>query len=146
MYSDTIGFIRKEGITKRDPKGKHSSLRIREGLAKTIRIKAGKQRINPVSLDIALLRIGKIIFVFLPGEVFTEIGLQIKRLRKDYIVVPVSLYNIIMGYICTGTACKEGGYGPDATFPWYGVLYPFPFSGSCEKIIVRKVSGLLGRL
>ena len=143
---DIAEFIRKEKITEKNPKGRHSSLRIMKTLTKAIRMKTNKQSISPVSLDIALLRIGKIIFVFLPGEIFTEIGLQIKGLRKDCIIIPVSYYNISVPYICTEKACKEGGYEPNRAFLRFGGLFPFPFSGKCGKIIIGKVSGLLKRL
>jgi len=141
-YEDTVEVIRKEGITERYPKGKHCFLRGMKTLEKAIRIKTLKQGISSVSLDIAVLRIGKIIFVFLPGEVFTEIGLQIKRLRKDCIIIPACLYNVSVPYICTEKACKEGGYEPNTAFSRFGGLFPFPFSGRCENIIVRKISRL----
>jgi len=144
-YESIARSIRKEGITEADPKGKHYFLRYMKTLEKAIRIKVHKQSIAPVSLDIALLRIGKIIFVFLPGEVFTEIGLQIKKLRKDCIIVPVALYNVLSPYSCTEKACKEGGFETKVSVFWYGSQYPFPRSGKCEKIIVEKVSSLLGR-
>jgi len=95
-------------------------------------------------LDVHLVCVGNIVFVCLPSEIFTEIGMQIKNLSSKYHLIPISVCNVMSPYICTKKACSEGGYEPDASYLFYG--YPFPYSDSCEAIILKKIRLLLNKL
>jgi hypothetical protein len=144
--AETVKHVRSEKITEANPRGGQYSLRVIKSLRKAIRIKKNGLAIRPISMDVAILQVGKIYFVFLPGEVFSAIGVQIKALYADRTIIPVTFYNVICPYICTATACAEGGFEPDTSFPWSGSKYPFPFSGCCERIILEKISSLFEQL
>jgi hypothetical protein len=123
-----------------------SSVRSLKTMQKTIALKKAKTAVRPIKMEVAILQIGNIMFVFLPGEVFTEIGTQIKALAPDKMIIPVSFYNHFCPYICTAKACAEGGFEPNGSFPWHGPAFPFPFAAQCEKIIVNKVAELFRQL
>ena len=144
-HGELVTQIKNEKITDKDP-AKHYILRYAQAYANAIRLKKGRQNPKPAVFDLALLRIGRIIFVFLPGEVFTEIGMQIKKLQRNQAIIPVTMYNELCTYICTARACREGGYESNVDFVWYAGKFPFPFSPACEKIIVNKVNVLLKRI
>jgi len=79
-------------------------------------------------------KIGDAVFVALPGEVFVEIGLAIKRAAdvEDCFVVAYS-NNCEVGYIPTAAAFSEGGYEVDSAPHYYGL---FRLSPECERIMV----------
>jgi neutral ceramidase len=61
-------------------------------------------------VPIQALRIGDLGIVGLPGEVFVEIGLAIKRLSPFPYTMVIELANDWAGYIPTDTALLEGSY------------------------------------
>ena len=52
-------------------------------------------------------------WVSLPGEIFVELGLAIKKGSPFPITCLAELANGSIGYICTAQAHKEGGYEPN---------------------------------
>jgi hypothetical protein len=80
------------------------------------------------------MRVGDAVFVALPGEVFLEIGLEIKR-RAGVEPLFVAAYsnNDEIGYVPTAAAFSEGGYEVDTAPYYYGL---FQLSPECEDIIV----------
>ena len=136
MYSETAKLIKNEAT---------DTIRCIKSLQKSIELNKAGSNIQPKSMDVAVLQTGKIVFVFLPGEVFTEIGLQIKALDSSRTIIPVTFYNSRCPYICTSKAFAEGGVEP-MSFPWFGPAFPFPWSASCEKIILKRISSLLEQL
>ena len=71
-----------------------------------------KLRDEPVErpAQIQAFRIGDFAIVGLPGEVFVEIGLEIKRRSPFARTMVIELANDWLGYIPTPRAFKEGGY------------------------------------
>ena len=66
-----------------------------------------------VEVEISCLRIGPVLFAFVPGEVFVEFALEFKR-RVDFEhVFFVGYANGWPGYIPTRKAYETGGYGVD---------------------------------
>jgi len=61
-------------------------------------------------VEIQVLKIGKIGFVGLPGEIFVEIGTTIKQQTGIENLFPVSLANGSYGYIPITIAYDQGGY------------------------------------
>ena len=59
---------------------------------------------------VAAVRLGPVGFVGLPGEMFAEIGLQIKKRSPFETTVTVELANDWVGYVPTERAFEEGGY------------------------------------
>ena len=67
---------------------------------------------SPKTIDITLtgVKIGNIAMIGIPGEPFTEIGVQIKDHDAMDLILPVSLTNGCEGYFPTESAFAEGGY------------------------------------
>ena len=61
-------------------------------------------------LPISVIRIGRIAFVGLPGEPFTDIGRSIKKTDGYDMILPVCCVNDFGGYFPTTEAYEEGGY------------------------------------
>jgi hypothetical protein len=74
-----------------------------------------KSRWIPTELWAA--RIGDWAAVGLPGEILTEIGLQIKQHSPFAVTAVVSQCNDDIGYISTAQAHREGGYEPTWSAP-----------------------------
>lgn len=62
------------------------------------------------SLHIAGIRIGDVAFVGIPGEPFTEVGINIKKKSPFEMTLPCALTNGAEGYYPTKAAYEEGGY------------------------------------
>jgi len=60
--------------------------------------------------ELQVLALGDVIFAAVPGELFTELGLEIKRRSWSKRVMVVTLANGSVGYIPTKEAYEEGGY------------------------------------
>lgn len=86
---------------------------------------------------ISLLRIGDIAFLFLPGEVFSEIGSKCREILQAKGLCPfiVGYYDDLVGYIPTAYAFEEGGYEISDAYKWYGK--PAPFLPSIEDIVLE---------
>ncbi|MEN6544886.1 MAG: hypothetical protein ABFE07_02500, partial [Armatimonadia bacterium] len=74
--------------------------------------------------------------VGVPGEVLTEIGLQIKQRSPFAHTMVVSLANGCIGYLPTDDAVDEGGYEPGWT----------PVGKGTEKMLVQTSVSLLQQL
>ncbi|MEW6356093.1 MAG: neutral/alkaline non-lysosomal ceramidase N-terminal domain-containing protein [Planctomycetota bacterium] len=80
------------------------------------------------------MHLGDAVFVALPGEVFLEIGLAIKKQAGvDHVFVVANANSCEIGYIPTAAAFPEGGYEIDSAPYYYGL---FQLSPDCEEIIV----------
>lgn len=60
--------------------------------------------------ELQAIAVGDVILAAVPGELFTELGLEIKRRSWSKRVVIVTLANGSIGYIPTKEAYEEGGY------------------------------------
>jgi hypothetical protein len=61
-------------------------------------------------VDVQGFRIGDLIIVALPGELFVDLGLRIKTHYKYGPTMVVGCANEVLGYIPTEEAIDEGGY------------------------------------
>ena len=61
-------------------------------------------------LPVTGLQIGDVALIGLPGEPFTEIGMQIKDTEGWKMIMPCCIVNGYMGYFPTMSAFDEGGY------------------------------------
>lgn len=93
---------------------------------------------SPKTREIELvgLRIGNIAFVGIPGEPFTEIGVEIKKFKGFDIVLPCALTNGYEGYFPSASAYKEGGYEARTS----------PFAPTITKDIVNCSNAILKNL
>ncbi len=79
---------------------------------------------SDITIEIQALALGSdIAFVGFPGEVFVEIGLEIKEKSPFTYTLPVECTNGCIGYMPTYEAFIEGGYEPALAFKLFGI-YP----------------------
>jgi hypothetical protein len=77
------------------------------------------RRIHDVAAEVPTwvqaLRIGDLVLVSAPGELFVELGLQIKAQSPFGQVMVLELANDTVGYLPTRRAFEEGAYEPEAS-------------------------------
>jgi hypothetical protein len=66
----------------------------------------GKQ----IRSEIQALRLGELAFISAPGELFAEIGTAIENTSPFGHTIVAGYTNDSLGYLCTETAIREGGY------------------------------------
>jgi hypothetical protein len=66
-------------------------------------------------LELALLRIGDVAILHLPGECMVEFQLFAQRLLPEQFVAAAAYGDLAPGYICTDRSFSEGGYEPTAS-------------------------------
>ncbi len=72
---------------------------------------------GPYSFDLTLMgvRIGDVVLVGIPGEPFSETGMQIKAIGGYKAIMPCALVNGSQGYFPVKSAFDEGGYEARST-------------------------------
>jgi len=71
------------------------------------------RRLTPLlSIEVSVVRLDKVVLVYVPFEVFVEFGLEIRKAFPDHIVRVVSIGGGYYGYLPTAKAFAEGGYEP----------------------------------
>ncbi len=95
---------------------------------------------------ISILRIGDVVFVFLPGEVLSEVGRKAREIIREKGLFPfiMGYYDELVGYIPTASAFEEGGYEVYDAYRWYG--RPAPFLPTVEDILLETIKELLGKI
>lgn len=102
--------------------------------------KAGKLS-DDIPVEVQVFAIGKdIAFAGIPGEVFVEIGLEIKEKSPFKFTFPIECTNGCVGYMPTRSAFDEGGYEPALAFKLFGI-YPMDIDVS-EKVVNSAVKML----
>ncbi len=86
-----------------------------------------------VPVEVQALRLGEIILVGIPGEVFVEIGLGIKEGSPFEHTYVTAHTNGCIGYMPTKQAFEEGGYETHSAYRLYGI-YPMD-QDVAEKMI-----------
>ena len=87
-----------------------------KGMMLTTVVAEAKRMVNlqngPESFDLPMsaVRVGKIVFVGLPGEPFTDIGRAVKKIEGFDIILPCCCVNDSRGYFPATSAYEEGGY------------------------------------
>jgi hypothetical protein len=85
------------------------------------RVEAGKvmnidsRRGAPIQTEVQVLRIGSVAFVAVPGELFVELGKEIKRQSPFPNTFVIELANDSIGYIPTREAFRQGSYEPTSS-------------------------------
>jgi len=104
--------------------------------------KTGEGKVpQTVEIKIRALRLGRVVLVAIPGEVFAEIGLAIKKTSPLDFTYVLGYADGTVGYIPTRKALAEGGYETEA-YIWYDGL---PFLPSVEEVLLEGVLRLLKR-
>lgn len=68
------------------------------------------KRAPSYTVPLQILQLGPVTFCAIPGEPFAELGLQLKRMHPDRIIIPVALANGYFGYIPLEDCFDRGGY------------------------------------
>ena len=95
---------------------------------------------GPYSFDLPLmgLRLGGIALVGLPGEAFTEVGVNIKNTEGFDGILPCGLTNGYEGYFPVKSAFDEGGYEARTSRYKSGVAEAVT---ACAKEILAELRG-----
>lgn len=91
---------------------------------------------EPVMMAMQGLRIGDNYFVTFPNEVFTEIGLGVKKASPHPNTFVIGVAGGHMGYIPTKAEFLEQGYAANGS----------PFSPDCEEVLLKASAKLIGAL
>jgi hypothetical protein len=84
-------------------------------------LRAGRL-VDSIPVEVQVIRCGPVIWVGFPGELFVELGLEIKRRLEGDQVFLCGYSNGAIGYVPTRQAYKEGGYEVDEAF----ILHNYP--------------------
>lgn len=79
---------------------------------------------------VSLLRVGRGALVFLPGEVFFEIGERTAAMLPADPVAVAAYSHGYIGYVPTAEAYAEGGYEPNESHRYVGLWRLRPDSGA----------------
>jgi len=89
-----------------------------------------------ITVTLTAVSTGEATLLFLPGEVFVEIGLKFKRQSPFPHTVIVSCTDGVVGYLPAGKAFWKHSYETDTAFIWYQNL---PFSPQVEDMLPGQV-------
>lgn len=113
------------------------------GSGEIVRVEAGSEKgtreradMQVISMPMQAFRLGETIFVTFPNEVFSEIGLEVKRFSpfdKTFILGVAGGYR---GYIPTAAEFIERGYAANGS----------PFSPAAEQVIIDASLELIDRV
>lgn len=86
-------------------------------------------------LVVQALRVGDLVLLALPGEIFVKIGIQIRERAGVEKLIIVGYSNTAdIGYIPTADAFPQGGYEVETAPYYYGLLQLSP---ECERLMVE---------
>jgi hypothetical protein len=125
-----------EALARLQPLETEALLLKRRPVTLPARTRTGRPAAKPLKTEIAALRLGEVAFLFVPGELFVEIGLAIRHESPHRHTFVVGYAEDAIGYIPTDQAFAEGGYelGPG---PWAKV------GVGSETIIQQAAAALL---
>jgi hypothetical protein len=87
-------------------------------------------------LNMSGLRIGKVAFIGIPGEPFTDIGVKIKDTEGYGLILPAAITGGYEGYFPVKSAFDEGGYEARTS----------PYKSGVAEAIVSSAKATLGKL
>jgi hypothetical protein len=87
-----------------------------------------------VSAEVQMIRLGDVAVVAAPGELFVELGLQIKTQSRARQVLVCGFANDNIGYILARRAYPKGGYEITEAYKYYG--YPAALAPEAGEQIV----------
>lgn len=88
-----------------------------------------------VSAPVCALACGRFAIVGLPGEVFVQLGAEIRSRSPFPVTLIVGYANGDIGYVPTRSAYPEGGYEVDDAYRYYG--YPAPLAPEAGEMMVE---------
>ena len=97
-----------------------------------------------VDTEVGIVAVGEVVIVLLPGEVFVEFALELKRRFARLRLVCVSYANDAIGYLPHRSAFAGGGYEVELAYRHYG--FSGPYAVEAGEVLVTAVADLLERL
>lgn len=107
-----------------------------QAVAQSKRIEALPKDLAPLSMPMQALRLGNSVFVTFPCEVFTEIGLSVKKrspIENTYVIGVAGGFG---GYIATAAEYIEGGYAVNGS----------SYAPHAEQVIIESALSLIKRV
>lgn len=97
-----------------------------------------------IAIELSLMTLGDDLgILFIPGEVFTSIGLRIKDMARSRTLMISAFSNGSVGYIPDRQAYTDGGYEPH----YANFFYDFPeLDPSVEDVVLKATEHLLARV
>ena len=97
-----------------------------------------------VSGEIWVARLGECAIVGTPGELFSEIGAQVRRRSPFKTTLFAGYSQGVLGYVATPEEYQWGGYEPTVAQRGYG--HPAPFAPEASRILIEESLSLLNQL
>ena len=94
--------------------------------------------------EIWVARMGDTAIVGTPGELFTELGAEVRRRSPFDTTIFAGYCQGVLGYVATAEEYQYGGYEPTVAQRGYG--HPAPFSPDAGRILVEESVVLLVKL
>lgn len=107
----------------------------------TLMLAAVAEKQRSVEMEVQAIAIGPAVYVAAPGEIFVELGLDLRRQSPFLYTNPVSLANGSVGYIPTREAFAEDGAVYEQRLKAYANLVP-----DAGPRLVREAAALLRQL
>lgn len=83
----------------------------------------------PLRVPVQVITVNDLALVGIPGELFSELGQEIKRASPFQSTWIITMANDVVGYIPPRAAFAEGGYEVESSFEYYGLPGLAPESG-----------------
>jgi len=96
---------------------------------------------DSVEGEIWVARFGDTAIVGTPGELFTEIGAEVRRRSPFATTIFAGYCQGVLGYVSTPEEYQFGGYEPTVAQRGYG--HPAPFSPDASRILIEESVALL---
>ena len=111
----------------------YDAMQLTTVLAEALRLCRMESCPDYYNLELTGLRIGNLAFVGIPGEPFTEIGVEIKKNKGWDLILPCIMANGCEGYYPTMAAFNEGGYETNSSIYAAGVGEAI-IDGACKLL------------
>jgi len=89
-----------------------------------------------LEINVTLVKIGEVLFVSIPLEIFSSISLHLRKYFGKYSLFVVSYGNGYTGYLADKAAHYEGGYEIEDWHKYAGIL---PKDNNCEDIFFETI-------
>ena len=96
---------------------------------------------DSVEGEIWVARFGDTAIVGTPGELFTEIGAEVRRRSPFATTIFAGYCQGVLGYVSTPEEYQFGGYEPTVAQRGYG--HPAPFSPDASRMLIEESVALL---
>jgi hypothetical protein len=113
-------------------------------LEKFVKLSATTPLPTFVEGELWVARLGDVAIVGTPGEVFTEIGYEVRQASPFKATIFAGYCQGVLGYISTRAEYPYGGYEPSVAQRGYG--HPAPFAPEAGEMIAAESIALLNQL